>query len=219
MAPSGGKLPKAERDAAQAEFQYDPHAMTQYVKARALGLSHHHAMLVGAEIQGHVAPGTAYQQMRLHAPPRYDDIKDTEARLPEERKYHAAHFKDAPPYIQAALRKARAITGLNPKSHPRGSFYIAALRQIGFRPRSKEKTYPGYTGAVWRHEYGHHIDYEMSGQQRPQSFTRRDALMQDRAALVRVETAEQKAERIKATGVETQAVRHGVLGNNPRCLR
>jgi hypothetical protein len=80
-------------------------------------------------------------------------------RLPEELKLNAAHFKDAPAYILAAIAKTAPLSAINPKGS-RGSHYMPIRKFISFRIK---KHIPDYAGPVWRHEYGHHVDFEMGG--------------------------------------------------------
>jgi hypothetical protein len=120
----------------------------------------------------------------------YSAIQDTETRIPQERKLHAEHFLHAPPYIQAAIRKAPALNQINPKGS-RGSFCQGLTKTISFRPQSRLKRFPDYAGPVWRHEYGHHVDfwagyYSPEGQgQAYVSYQARDAMEQDRTELLK----------------------------------
>lgn len=119
----------------------------------------------------------------------YSQVKETANRILDERKFHAVHFKEAPPLIQAVLRKVAPLVSVNPKGRglpQRGSYFAPSARSVAFRPKSKEKRYPDYAGPVWRHEYGHHVDYELGGQGPHYASSQVFAAMeQDRAVLLK----------------------------------
>jgi hypothetical protein len=140
----------------------------------------------------------------------YSAIQGPPKVLPKERKFHAQYFDKAPDYIQAAIRKAAPLQALNPKAAPgyrlprTGSFFIPGAHAITFRPRPVS-LYPDGGAPTWRHEFGHHVDYEMGPGRTYGSFSRRAALEDDRTQLLKNDVP--PAERASRVAGREQALR------------
>jgi SPP1 gp7 family putative phage head morphogenesis protein len=80
--------------------------------------------------------------------------------IPEELERHERHFAGSPQSIRDVVAATAPLASVteNPKEW---SYYRASGKQIQMAGNGAigDKSSPVY-GQVWRHEYGHHVDYE-----------------------------------------------------------
>jgi hypothetical protein len=150
-------------------------------------------------------------------PDPYAHIQDTETRLPVEQEHNAQHFTKAPPYIQAALRKASALKSVNGEElgkgsgYEHGNAYFAGAKGIVFHPAPFQGEPGDYAGPMWRHEYGHHVDHDIVNS--PYNFASWEAhpvMERDRKKLVAFKDVQAKTGRQEKTQ-ETFHARYDAL--------
>jgi len=102
--------------------------------------------------------------------------------IPAERERHRAHFGRAPADVRRAIATTEALKQVVDEGAKAGSsYYHPRDRRIVMREPPVEALY----GGVWRHEYGHHLDYSRAPPGFPTlGLSLADRIEADGAALV-----------------------------------
>jgi hypothetical protein len=105
----------------------------------------------------------AARKQAKDAPTRETPPPDTWAEKPQplETRFHTEAFAEAPAYLRKAIAQitplSNVLIGVAPQK--RSTCYLYAQNAIVFADKHRANLFPGEDGmAVWRHEYGHHMD-------------------------------------------------------------
>jgi hypothetical protein len=116
---------------------------------------------------------------------------DTRQRHPVEQRLNEEHFSKAPRLIRDAIRRGRQLADVIVNdSKYRSSCYSQTRRAIVMHDRQTQDRF----GPVWRHEYGHHIDFEMNPGRltHPGSMAARDGMADDSKVLTKGTEAQRR---------------------------